>query len=92
MNVIKIRERKSVSNVGFDEFPFCEDINKVIESFDDEIQKEKRKIRNRKEATLFEMMLKPCKPRKYCPCKMENCNVMTYNLYCKTCEYERWCM
>ena len=92
MNVNKLRGHKYVSNGRFNEFPFCEDINKVIESFDEQIQLEKKKMENRKDTVLFEMMLNPGKVRKYCQCKMENCNVMTYDLYCKKCEYERWCM
>ena len=92
MNVNKIRGHKYVSNGRFNEFPFCQDINKVIESFDEQIQLEKKKMENRKDTVLFEMMLKPGKVRKYCQCKMDNCTVMTYDLYCKKCEYERWCM
>ena len=44
MNVNKIRGHKYVSNGRFNEFPFCEDINKVIANTDIILNLEKYNI------------------------------------------------
>lgn len=91
MNSInKIKTRKLISSFSFNELPFGDDINKIIQEFDEKYKRENEKQRIRKDNLLFELSLIG-QPRKYCKCLSEKCNIMTYDKYCKQCEYERWC-
>ena len=89
-SIDKLKNRKLISSYSFNELPFGDDINKIIQEFDEKYARENERQKIRKDNLLFELCLNKI-PRKYCKCLSYNCNIMTYDKYCKKCEYERWC-
>ena len=89
-SIDKLKNRKLISSYSFNELPFGDDINKIIQEFDEKYSRENERQKIRKDNLLFELSLNN-KPRKYCKCLSDKCKIMTYDKYCKKCEYERWC-
>ena len=88
----KIRNSKTITttDVVFNELPFGDDINKVIQAFDEKYEQDTCRLKHKKDMVLFELEISP-KPHKYSRCAYKDCKVMTYSKYCNHCDYERWC-